>query len=365
MRGHLTHIEDAVYLDGTQGVQYTLSGLGRVINAASGRSSGVGISVKWDGAPAVILGNDPEDGRFFVAKKSIFNKNPVYYKSEQEILQDLDGDLALKMRILFRECSQMKFNTILQGELLYTRRDLWSQDGFLYFQPNTITYGIPADSSTGEKIAQSNVGIAFHTHYEGSIGNLMAQVGVPDNAFSESPRVWAFNTNLEMGGRVIDRSDMARLTAQLERARVNVHPILTFIDEEVVPNSDLFMRFMNAEVRQMNFPSVESFSTYVQKQPTTRITPEWITEHSKELIKLFRYIKHVSTIKTECINRLNTIQSEVKHFINNKEVGPEGYVISMGNSLYKLVNRYEFSHANFDDSIQKGWKKNEKFPRIY
>ena len=54
--------------------------------AGNARSS-VNMTVKWDGAP-IFAGIDPSDGKFFVAKKSVFNVNPKLYKTNAEIDAD-------------------------------------------------------------------------------------------------------------------------------------------------------------------------------------------------------------------------------------------------------------------------------------
>ena len=61
------------------------------------------MTVKWDGAPAIFAGIDPEDGKFFVAKKSVFNVNPKIYKTEQEIDDDLSGTLNAKFKVALEE----------------------------------------------------------------------------------------------------------------------------------------------------------------------------------------------------------------------------------------------------------------------
>ena len=65
--------------------------------------SSINMTVKWDGAPAIFAGIDPEDGRFFVAKKSVFNVDPKLYKTSKEIDADLSGDLNAKFKVALTE----------------------------------------------------------------------------------------------------------------------------------------------------------------------------------------------------------------------------------------------------------------------
>ena len=69
--------------------------------AGASRSS-INMTVKWDGAPAIFAGTDPSDDKFFVAKKSVFNVTPKLYKTDEEIDDDLSGDLNSKFKIALK-----------------------------------------------------------------------------------------------------------------------------------------------------------------------------------------------------------------------------------------------------------------------
>ena len=124
--------------------------------AGASRSS-VNMTVKWDGAPAIFAGIDPEDGKFFVAKKSVFNVNPKLYKSEDEINADLSGQLNSKFKVALAEFSKLGITGVLQGDLMFTD-DVTKEtiDGKSYhtFQPNTIVYAVDVNSDLGKKIAR-------------------------------------------------------------------------------------------------------------------------------------------------------------------------------------------------------------------
>jgi hypothetical protein len=94
---HMTHIEDKVIYGGVNGTRQAILALRELRDLLSGKHKGK-VSVKWDGAPAIFAGQDPRDGKFFVAKKGIFNKNPKVYKTNEEIDEDTTGDLASKLK---------------------------------------------------------------------------------------------------------------------------------------------------------------------------------------------------------------------------------------------------------------------------
>ena len=87
---HLEHLEDEIINYGVDGGRAALNFLRSLRDMLAGASrSSVNMTVKWDGAPAIFCGIDPEDGKFFVAKKSVFNVSPKLYKTDAEIDADL------------------------------------------------------------------------------------------------------------------------------------------------------------------------------------------------------------------------------------------------------------------------------------
>ena len=124
--------------------------------AGESRSS-VNMTVKWDGAPAIFAGEDPSDGKFFVAKKSVFNATPKLYKTAAEIDEDgLSGALNTKFKVALEEFSKLGIKGVLQGDLMFTSEDKGKEkiDGksFITFQPNTIVYAVDPTSDIGKSI---------------------------------------------------------------------------------------------------------------------------------------------------------------------------------------------------------------------
>ena len=132
---HMTHIEDRVLYGGVKGAREAIFALRGMRDMLAGQSSKTtDVTVKWDGAPAVFAGIDPTDGRFFVAKKGIFNKNPKVYKTNKDIDNDTSGDLNKKLnmmlkkknkRILLAKKGRMKyhkkFNSVLVADYIVSK----------------------------------------------------------------------------------------------------------------------------------------------------------------------------------------------------------------------------------------------------
>ena len=87
---HMTHIEDKVLYGGVNGTRQAILALRSLRDMLGGEHDG-NVSIKWDGAPSIFCGTDPSDGKFFVAKKGIFNKNPMVYKTDADIDADTSG----------------------------------------------------------------------------------------------------------------------------------------------------------------------------------------------------------------------------------------------------------------------------------
>ena len=65
---HLEHLEDEILNKGVAGGREAIKILKEMGQYLTG-GGGIRITTKFDGAPAILAGTDPEDGRFFVSKK--------------------------------------------------------------------------------------------------------------------------------------------------------------------------------------------------------------------------------------------------------------------------------------------------------
>ena len=119
----MTHIEDKVLYGGVNGTRQAINALRELRDMLKGVHAGT-VSVKWDGAPAVFAGIDPSDGKFFVAKKGIFNKSPKVYKSAADVDADTSGDLAAKLKAALQYLPELGIKDVVQGDFLYGPGDI-------------------------------------------------------------------------------------------------------------------------------------------------------------------------------------------------------------------------------------------------
>ena len=192
---HMTHIEDLILDGGVKGARQAILALRSLRDMLSGNAKApVDISVKWDGAPAVFAGIDPEDGKFFVAKKSVFNVNPKLYKTNAEIDADLSGELNAKFKVALKEFAKLGIKGVLQGDLMFTNdleTDTIDGEKVYTFQPNTIVYAVPIDSDLGKVMKKAKIGVVWHTTYSGkSLPVMKASFGANISNLNKSASVW-------------------------------------------------------------------------------------------------------------------------------------------------------------------------------
>lgn len=392
---HMTHIEDKVLYGGVKGTRDAILALRSLRDMMKGQHSG-NVSVKWDGAPAVFCGTDPRDGKFFVAKKGIFNKDPKVYKTEADIDEDTSGDLAMKLKVALKFFSRLGIKGVIQGDLLFTKPDIKSEkiDGvdYLTFHPNTIVYAVEKNSKDAQEIRKAKVGVVWHTTYTGdSFESMRASYGVDVTKLKKTGDVWQQDAMLRDLTNVATLSDKETSTVNrhLSQAGTLFNQIKSSTLKELENNQSLAQKietFNNTFVRSGaqigdTTQHVRNLIAFInnkyQKEIDTKKTEKgkqawkdkqkevmkfFSPENKKSLKAMFDLQKSIVSAKLLLINKLNSIKN-IKTFLKTtkgfRSTEPEGYVAidKLAGNAVKLVNRYEFSTNNFDPTILKGWSK--------
>ena len=392
---HLEHLEDEIINNGYQGgvnaVEF-LKSLRNMLVGSSGKK--VNVSVKWDGAPAVICGTNPENGKFFVGSKSVFNVTPKINYTPADIRKNHSGGLVDKLIVALRELRKLNIKGVVQGDFLYTPDEIKTAtirgEKVITFTPNTITYAIPEDSNLAKRILSSKMGIIFHTSYTGrKMSDLKAKFGVNIRPFSKTNSVFFDDAGYK------DTSGVATFT-ELESDQYDA--LLRMAAGSISKGKGV----LNLMKRQTNLLSVgarlkiffndfirkgqtiagvkklqSQFKTYYSKvlddeinKRKTKSAKDRFTAQKKEGLRFinkyedqiyFAIASYVTLQRTKnyLVNKMNQIKS-IGTFIqrgNGFEVtNPEGYVAvdRLGNAV-KLVDRLEFSTANF--TVSKNWIK--------
>ena len=395
---HLEHLEDEIINNGSRGAKTAIEFLKSIKEMLQGGSGGSTVSVKWDGAPAVFCGINPENVRFFVGTKSIFNKTPKINYTNADIARNHGGALADKLRDCLKYLPSLGISGILQGDLLFTSGDKKSATvagkKSIVFTPNTITYAVPVvksglfGSSLYDSINKAKLGIIFHTSYSGkTMATLKAGFGANVRNLKKSKNVFFDDATYK-------RADGASFSPAEEKAFDNIirmaegsaYKAGAFIDKIKKDKGPLSLgiqlkTFFNTYIRQgtaitntnklaNNFEVF--FRSRIKKEIDSKKTQaakqkyEEILEAGMKILRPNRdglyfaiatYITFQSA-KAVLLRRLNTIQS-IGSFLRTKNgyrvTNPEGYVAIAKGGAVKLVDRLEFSRANFN--MAKDWVK--------
>jgi hypothetical protein len=110
---HLEHLEDDIINRGSKGGENAIQFLKSVRNMLAGSSRGkANVTVKWDGAPAIICGINPENGKFFVGTKSVFNVTPKINYTNRDIDNNHGGEVAKKLKVCLAYLSKLNIKGI-------------------------------------------------------------------------------------------------------------------------------------------------------------------------------------------------------------------------------------------------------------
>ena len=202
---HLEHLEDEIINNGTKGAKTAIEFLKSIKQMLQGGKGGSTVSVKWDGAPAVFCGINPENGKFFVGTKSIFNKTPKINYTNTDISRNHGGQLADKLKVALKYLPKLNIKGIIQGDLLFTddkKNAVVDGQKSIIFTPNTITYAVPVvksgffGSSLYDSVRKAKIGIIFHTSYSGStMAGLKASFGANVKSLSKNSNVFYDDAN--------------------------------------------------------------------------------------------------------------------------------------------------------------------------
>ena len=391
---HMTHIEDKVIYGGVKGTREAIMALRSLRDMLKGEHDG-SVSVKWDGAPAIFAGIDPSDGRFFVAKKGIFNKNPKVYKTPADVDADTSGDLADKLKTALSELPALGIKGVVQGDFLYGPGDVKTKkiagDSYVTFHPNTIVYAVPSGTAAAAEIRKSKIGIVWHTTYTGKTFETMrASYGVNVSKLKKSKAVWSqdamlrdltnitmskrdteeVNEYLSQAGKIFNKisgTTLRTLEGQEELQKLIETYNNTFVRAGTVIGNTRghvsgLIRFVTQKYKKEIDKRKTEKGKGAQQQKLDAILSFFSPQNKKSLEQMFELQKVIVLAKLKLINILNKM-AKVKTFVKTrngyKVTGEEGYVAidKLGGDAVKIVDRMEFSYNNFSKDILKGWDK--------
>lgn len=387
---HLEHVEEEILNRGAEGAEYAMNTMMRFSDMLKGRSNKkLSVSVKWDGAPAVVCGIDPESKKFFVATKGAFAKTPKLAFTQEDIRTIFPDYLWDKLGPCLEHLPKLGIKGILQGDLMFNE-EMKSQveiDGqeYITFKPNNITYAFAIESEVGKKIAKAKLGIVFHTSYSGeTMADATAQFGADVSGLKKSSDVWFDDANFKdfTGNVLLTKEEQSQVKQDLADAMGAYKAVPKQLLNDIQTNKDFvvyFKRTMNDYIRANKLPGdpdqflndfIDTYKNKVQdeiaklknqdpekpavKNRMAKIENQvnLVNANRKGLAAVIQFIKEISNLKMLFVKKLNNIESVV-HFYKEPDgsytaANPEGYVAvdHVGNAV-KFVDRLEFSRRNF------------------
>jgi hypothetical protein len=389
---HLEHLEDNIFNKGHAGAKEAIDYLFSLHDMLDGNTkTPVSMTTKWDGAPALVCGKDPQSGKFFVGTKGVFAKKPKMNFTLNDIKLNHPGqdDLQNKLALALNKLSKLSWNTVAQGDFLFAKDTLSQQEiegeSYLTFKPNTLVYAVPTQSELASEIANSDIGIVWHTEYVGgpTLADTTAKFGFDSDVLGQASGVWHRDAIIkDLSGTVtFTAQESANIMQTINVANEYLKGIDAGTFKWLQQGTDLvgasFLQQLKAhannQVRQGHFDEptkfaqdfVQKFITYWTKEIEKVKTQKSIDAKTETMVSGVRFIKeNLSAIISVYDLYLKLIESKVKivrkleqirvmdTFVpteNGYEVtGEEGFVAvdRMGNAL-KLIDRLEFSRLNF------------------
>ena len=384
-RTHLEHIEDIIITDGYVGGQAVVEYFRGLLLTLKGTSSeAMSVSVKWDGAPAVVCGTNPDNGKFFVGTKSVFSKTPKINYTKKDIATNHGTEeLGQKLLKCLVHLKKLNIQGVVQGDLLFvddsiTRKNI---DGkpHITFTPNTITYAIPEDGDLAKQIDRAKLGIIFHTTYAGdSLATMNAQGGADVSSFAKSNDVFFDNaTYKDVSGSAKFTDDESQQfyngIEKLENLLNNVPRDLSSVLGQNTDFVPMFQMYINAMVKQGQLPTdvakfllgfkkfyadrmqqqmsgLKAQKALQMRQDKMKQMPQFLSGARAPLQAMLTFYKAVQTMKGFVLKKMNQAQA-IGSFQQTdgglQVTEPEGFVAvdKTGNAV-KLVDRLGFSRRN-------------------
>jgi hypothetical protein len=393
---HLEHLEDEVLNRGVAGARDAIYFLRSLRDMLAGHSElKINTTTKWDGSPAVFCGINPDNGKFFVGTKGVFNANAKLNYTDADIDINHSGEgLNAKLKVALRYLPKLGIKGVLQGDMMFSKGDVKTQtiDGVEYitFQPNTLIYAVPSESKLAKTMLAAQMGIVFHTSYTGkTFSDMKASFNIDIKNLTTTKDVWfrdAYFTDAS-GTATFTKEETVEITGILADAGRLFNQINAKTLNEIATSETI-----KVQIKTFNNTKVRSGEAI---KNTTAHTAELIRYVEDKLNKAIKEVKMAETIKKRItekneimrfyrsnasnlklifdlqnllveaknmtIKKLQQMKQVTSTFVQTEDgfkvTNPEGFVAvdKLKGNAVKLVDRLEFSHLNF--TAQKAWSK--------
>ena len=364
---HLEHAEDLPIDSGEHGFHHAVEALKNVHHKLQGKFNETKVTTKFDGSPSVVFGHNPENGKFFVASKSAFNVNPKLNYTPEDVVKNHGHapGLVHKLKAALEHLPKVApKNGVYQGDMMYTHDDVHTHAGSHNFTPNTIQYAAPVKSEEGKKISKAKMGIVVHTKYHGRTLEHMNAGFDPDlNKFKNHSDVHIIPH--EVGEVVHSQQNQKTFETHIKAAEKAHESAPDGAYGHVRDHAVHLKTYINKTVRAGTRPTVEGYREHlmahgakeVESVKTAKSKQEkhnkmvanlrHLDTHEKSFKSILNIHHHIQKAKDALVDTLSH-SSPYEHTIGGKETKPEGFVAIHRGHPIKLVDRAEFSRANFN-----------------
>jgi hypothetical protein len=393
---HLEHIEDEVLNRGVAGSRDAINFLQSLRDMLAGHSSSkVNVTTKWDGAPAVFCGINPDNGKFFVGTKGVFNANPKLNYTDSDIdTNHPSGGLNAKLKVALRYLPKLGIKGVLQGDMMFSKGDITTQtiddEEYIIFQPNTIVYAVPSDSKLAKAMTSAQMGIVFHTSYTGkTFSDMKASFNIDINHLTTTKDVWfrdayfvdasgtvtfteketkTLNSHLSLAGTTFQSINALTLN-RIASSEVVLTYIKTFNNTKVregmeirdtVGHTNELIRWVEGKLNKDISDAKKEETKQKRIKEKTEIM-RFFRGSARDLKNIFDLMNHLVASKNMIVGKLQQMKQVTNTFLRTddgfKVTNPEGFVAvdKLRGNAVKLVDRLEFAHANFNAA--KAWTK--------
>ena len=393
---HLEHLEEEIFNRGTTGARDAINFLQSLRDMLAGSSeSNINVTTKWDGAPAIFAGTNPENGKFFVGTKGVFNVNAKLNYTDEDIDRNHTSEgLNKKLKYALRYLSKLDIKGVLQGDMMFTKGDITTKtiDGVSYiiFQPNTIVYAVPADSRLAQMMMAAQIGVVFHTSYTGkTIADMKSSFNIDIKNLKATKDVWFRDAYFvdASGTATFTEVETKKITKILSEAGRVFQTINSTVLNRISLNDIILTQiktFNNTKVRageaikdtsRHTMELIKWIEDRLNKEILAAKKDETKKRRQQEKTELMRFYRSnagqiklifdlhnmIVDAKIMIVRKLQQMRQVTGTFLRTddgfKITNAEGFVAvskTTGGAV-KLVDRMEFSQANF--TAAKNWSK--------
>lgn len=365
---HLEHAEDHPINAGVDGYKHAVNTLTAVHKTLTGQKGGADLMTKYDGSPSIVFGHHPKTGKFFVASKSAFNKNPKINYTDEDIENNhghapgLVSKLKTALNYLPKVSPQ---KGVFQGDVMHTSEDIEEKGGKVHFKPNLIKYSTPSNSAEGNTIKNSKIGVYVHTGYEGNDVESMKANYTPNLSgfanhgdvhlmkYGYNPKNTDYNEDAQKQFRrhLEDATDVGKSLKSKDYAAIEPHTdhIKTYINKTVREDTKPSAEGLYDHVKNVHEKGIAGVKTQKAKDQKTQAMNSdlaHIRANHETINNVFAMHNHLQKAKDVLVNAMSSGQ-DYDHHIGDTKTKPEGFVAVVNNRPTKLVDRNEFSKQNF------------------